>query len=748
MNNDPKNNVNSGFDDPDILPIASHRRNTEISEKESEYRPQKSRLSDESSLMRARRPVRSPSARGATGPNAGTAIGSYEAADITGAIGAGAANAKSATGTPSRFGAEATETIKTGTAVGKVSAAGDIGSANAAGTAGAKMSIESSADVAGAVGAANRMGMANRASADGSTRTTNDIRSANGMRATGSTGSARSANSTGQANSATNNQHTMRRGTGTEVSSRGSEYGRTSRASSAYTQAGYMSSADRSSAYTSSARTQADHSSGRTTSMRTQADHSSGRTTSARTSAERSSAYTTSARTSAERSSGRTTSARTSADRSSGHTTSARTPAERSSGHTTSARVSAQGKSRRSSYAGNGGAYTSSSARGSRSNTKKGKNTGKRGDQGESTALSSLVKAIIYITCILIVSGTIGFFGISIGNDIFAFVKDDFDATITVSDTTTLTEIAEMLHEKGVIKYPKMFKLYADIRHKTWRCNAGEYTVSPTMNYDTLLVSFKTKDPEKATVRVTIPEGYTVDEIIDLFVEKYGIGTREGFVDAIQNGEYDYWFVNELTDLPEGRKYRLEGYLYPDTYDYYTTAKPETVIAKMLQNFDVKMRTILGKDWETTCKELCKERGMSFDEIVTLASMIQMEAKYEYEYEDISAVFTNRLKNTTVSGGRLQSDATIQYFLDERNADLTQADLDNPNPYNTYLYAGLPPGPITNITINAINYAFYPSNNGYYFFYGHPNGYTMFAKTYAEHQQNIAIAKEAAAAKK
>lgn len=384
----------------------------------------------------------------------------------------------------------------------------------------------------------------------------------------------------------------------------------------------------------------------------------------------------------------------------------------------------------------------------SKNGAKKGsRRTGDQNGKGDSTALSSLVKAIIYITCILIVSGTLGFFGISMGNDIFAFVKDDFETSIVVSDSTTITEIADILHDKGVIKYPKMFKLYADIRKKTWKCNAGEYTVSPSMNYDTLLTAFRTKEPERTTVRVTIPEGYTIDEMIDLFVEKYHIGTREGFVDAIQNGEYDYWFVNELSDLPEGRKYRLEGYLYPDTYDYYSTAKPETVIAKMLQNFDVKMRTILGKDWENTCKQLCKERGMSFDQIVTLASMIQMEAKYEYEYEDISAVFMNRLKNTTVSGGRLQSDATIQYFLEERNADLTQADLDNPNLYNTYLYAGLPPGPITNITINAINYAFYPSDNGYYFFYGHPDGYTMFAKTYAEHQQNIAIAKEAAAKK-
>lgn len=412
-------------------------------------------------------------------------------------------------------------------------------------------------------------------------------------------------------------------------------------------------------------------------------------------------------------------------------------------------RVPSQKRGITSGLGGNPSVSRSNGKASAKNGSGKGSTNRKKDGREDNTALSSLVKAIIYITCILIVSGTLGFFGISVGNDVFAFVKDDFETKITVSDATTLSEIADMLREKGVIKYPKMFKLYTGLRHKEWKCNAGEYTVSPTMNYDTLLVSFRTKEPERTTVRVTIPEGYTVDEIIDLFVNKYNIGTKESFVDAIQNGEYDYWFVKELDDnLPAGRKYRLEGYLYPDTYDYYSNAKPETVISKMLANFDVKMRTILGKDWENTCKQMCTERNMSFDQIVTLASMIQMEAKYEYEYEDISAVFTNRLKNTTISGGRLQSDATIQYFLEERNVDLTQADLDNPDPYNTYLYPGLPPGPITNITINAINYAFYPSSNGYYFFYGHPDGYTMFAKTYAEHQKNIEIAKEAAAARK
>ena len=160
------------------------------------------------------------------------------------------------------------------------------------------------------------------------------------------------------------------------------------------------------------------------------------------------------------------------------------------------------------------------------------------------------------------------------------------------------------------------------------------------------------------------------------------------------------------------------------------------------------MRQVLGKDWETTCAELCAKRNMTFDEIVILASLIQMEAKYEYEYEDVSAVFTNRLNNRSISNGLLQSDATIQYFLDERNEDLTQDQLDTDNPYNTYLYPGLPPGPITNITINAINYAFYPSDAKYCYFIAHPDGYTMFSVTYSEFLANKAMINEIKAGRK
>lgn len=350
--------------------------------------------------------------------------------------------------------------------------------------------------------------------------------------------------------------------------------------------------------------------------------------------------------------------------------------------------------------------------------------------RGDSTALSSLIKALIYIIAILVVSGALSYFGITAGNDIFAFKKSDELIEITVGEDLTVGELAEILSENRVIRYRELFVFYAQLRKKDSGFIATTETVSPSMSYDELLAAFKEKPKQPETIRVTIPEGYTVDEIIDLFVNEYGVGTREGFIDAIQNYPYDYWFVQELDSAPlrGGRTYRLEGYLYPDTYYFYTTSSEISIINKLLANFEVK--------FADKFRERARELEWSIDDVIILASMIQMEAKYQSDYGGISSVFHNRLSSNKTQG-KLESDATIQYVLDERTEDLTEEMLNLDSPYNTRLYAGLPPGPITNVTLYAINYALFPSDTDYYYFNSRKGGYTLFSKTYAEHLINV-----------
>ena len=353
----------------------------------------------------------------------------------------------------------------------------------------------------------------------------------------------------------------------------------------------------------------------------------------------------------------------------------------------------------------------------------------------DNTAFSSLLKAAIYIVFILAVSAGLSYFCITAANDVFAFMKDEREVQITTTgEDVTIAQLAGLLDKAEVIRYPKIFEIYAKVRKKDSNLIATTETVSPTMSYDELIAAFKKKKVPRAEVKVTIPEGYTVDDIIELLTVEHGIGTRAGFEEAINNYDYDYWFVDELTGLSPDRKYRLEGYLYPDTYIFYTDSKETTVVNKMLANFDRK--------FDKRFRDRAAEMGWTVDDIVILASMIQMEGKFETEYGAISSVFHNRLKYPEQTLGRLESDATIQYFLPEHMEFLTQKELDTDSPYNTYLYEGLPPGPISNPTTYAINYALYPNDTNYFYFVAKKDGRSLFAATYAEHLRNVQTVRE------
>lgn len=343
-----------------------------------------------------------------------------------------------------------------------------------------------------------------------------------------------------------------------------------------------------------------------------------------------------------------------------------------------------------------------------------------------------LSKALIYIAVVLLVSFLCAYYIIVIANDVFAFVKADTQVEVVIPQYATLDQIADELHDKEVIKYPKIFVLYTMIRkNDPGEYIAGTYTVSPSQNFDELLYTFVKKTSNTRTeVSVTIPEGYTVDDIINLFVNEKGIGTKEGFVDAIQNGEYDYWFIKDLTNLNANRKYRLEGYLYPDTYYVYKESEEAVIIDKMLANFHSK--------FNIEYKQECENAGMTVDEVINLASLIQMEAKYSTDYSMVSSVFHNRLKSTYF-GKKLESCASVQYILPERKERLSNEDTKIDNPYNTYQNAGLPPGPISNPTLKAIRAALYPEESNYYFFMNDIKGDLLFAKTLAEHNANKAM---------
>ena len=345
--------------------------------------------------------------------------------------------------------------------------------------------------------------------------------------------------------------------------------------------------------------------------------------------------------------------------------------------------------------------------------------------------VSNIVKVIAYVTFVLVISALLSVFIIMVANDVYAFVKSDEPVEVTIPEDASLNDVAEILHDNRVIKYPGLFKMYARLKHDPCEFIAGEYTVSPKLGYRELLSAFRPKALSGVSW-VTIPEGYTTDEIIDLLVEK-GIGSRERYVEVINNYDFDYWFIDELGDnwKETGRFYRLDGYLFPDSYEFYNASSEETVINRML----VRFKNIYTKEYRASAEQM----GMTTDEVIKLASIIEKEAGTPADYGIVSSVFHNRMKSPW-EYPYLESDATIVYAIQHATGTrprLTSEDLKYDSPYNSYTHEGLPPGPICSPSNSAILSALNPENTGYYFFVSSGNK-TYFSVTRAEHEAKVA----------
>ena len=350
------------------------------------------------------------------------------------------------------------------------------------------------------------------------------------------------------------------------------------------------------------------------------------------------------------------------------------------------------------------------------------------------TFITGMIKAAVYVTCVVLISVFLAVGIIVVGNDVFALVKDDKVVEITVSDSTTVSELADILAEHEIIKYPAVFKIYASMKDMTDEdIVAGTYKISPTMNYELLTTAFKPV-LTREIVRLTIPEGASVPDVIKIFTDN-GIGTREGFISAIN--EYDYsehfeWLAPLYEEKDSKRYYRLEGYLYPDTYDFYSDSEETQIIYKLLENFDAKFSEEMKND--------AAEAGFTVDQIVIIASLIQEEAYYYEDYDKIASVFINRL-NKPSTYPKLESDATVAYAIGveqgKRPEDIGAAELDFDSPYNTRKYNGMPPGAITNPGYEAIMCAIYPAKTDYYYFVADAKGYNVFSQTYKQHLEAV-----------
>lgn len=361
------------------------------------------------------------------------------------------------------------------------------------------------------------------------------------------------------------------------------------------------------------------------------------------------------------------------------------------------------------------------------------------------STVSAVIKALIYIIAIVTVAVAIAVFAISCANDIFAFVKEEKTVEVVIPEYVTTEELSEILGDAGAINYPWLFRFYCSLKNvdtnPVYKFVAGTYTVSTNMNYDTLMLSFIEK-MTLTTVRITFPEGSTVDEIIALF-EANGCSTREKFLECMKTYDFgaEYEFLKDI-DMTD-RYYLLEGYLYPDTYDFYTGRSPEYYLCRLLDQFNKIFR-------QSGFFKMVEESEYSLDQIMIIASIIEKEAYHQNDFDIVSSVIHNRLKDP-VTFPYLECDSTVVYALSceagQRVTDITGEDLKLDNPYNSYLKEGLTPGPICNPSFNSIACAFEPAQTEkvYYYFVSDSYGVMYYATTLEEHENNIAEIKKAEA---
>ena len=353
-----------------------------------------------------------------------------------------------------------------------------------------------------------------------------------------------------------------------------------------------------------------------------------------------------------------------------------------------------------------------------------------------------ILATVIWLAIIVAIGVSLGRVAWVCAADVLAFGREEKTVVVSIEDSDTLDDIARKLQESGLIAYPELFKLYAGLTSAREDISSGSFTLNTIYDYNALVDSMTYYSSSREVVSVMIPEGYSCAQMFALLEEK-GVCKAADLEEYAANGELDdYWF---LEGVERGDKYCLEGFLFPDTYDFYVGDDAERVLEKLLDDFEYRFSEDMIAAIDTLNETLAAkyrangygedyiaEHTMTVREVVIVASLIEKETANNEESYTISSVIYNRLTNQA-QWPYLNIDAALLYALGHKEA-LTNEDLQVDSPYNTYTHQGLVPGPITNPGLNSLKAALLPEDTGYYCYALNPEtGEHHFTKTYAEH---------------
>lgn len=335
------------------------------------------------------------------------------------------------------------------------------------------------------------------------------------------------------------------------------------------------------------------------------------------------------------------------------------------------------------------------------------------------------LRRIVYLSVILAVSVALALIIFRWAGDYLGLMKPDREVDVTIEKGSSTKQIAETLKENDIIRSPLAFRLYAKFTGVDGTFTYGTMQLNSKWGYDDIIdVLQDTSAVKEDTVEVTIPEGWTYSQIIAELEDK-GVSTEAKLKKEMADYTADFDF---LSNLPENDKilYKYEGYLFPAKYDFYLDEAPGSVYKRMLAKFDE-----VWSKYEARAKEI----GMSMEDVITLASIIQREAGDEAQMKMVSSVFHNRLKEGSPFP-RLESDVTVWYPYYRRDQVPESILPDFQSNYNTYSIEGLPPGPICCPGEAAIDAALNPAESEYYFFVTDVKNNYYYAATFEEHIAN------------
>jgi UPF0755 protein len=303
---------------------------------------------------------------------------------------------------------------------------------------------------------------------------------------------------------------------------------------------------------------------------------------------------------------------------------------------------------------------------------------------------------LVVIVCVSLVLASVLWLAAS---DILGFGGADKLVIITVPRGFTVEEVTENLRDLGLIKYKSLFKLYSKYSHSEETIVPGTYELNLSYDYRAIVYGMSAKSGARVTTDVVFPEGYTMAQMFKK-LDDAGVCSADDLWEVATNTEFDYKF---LEGTEKGSRYRLEGFLFPDTYTFWYGDSASRVLRKMLDGFDNHFQA----EWYTKAEEL----GYTPREIVIIASIIEREAGAESDRAKIASVIYNRLNSKDIK--RLEIDATIYYAIAETDESFSTS---VESPYNTYRNEGLTPGPISNPGVASIRAALNPEKTGFYYY--------------------------------